>query len=53
MMETILPQSSHSRQARKAKLVDLGIVFLARGEWEWGMIAAITTIIRARGWQNA
>ena len=51
MIQPSIPHPSHPRQARKAQLVDLGLVFLTRSEW--GMIAVITTIIRARRWQNA
>jgi hypothetical protein len=51
MVQTNILHSSHPPQAQKAKLVDLGLACLARGEW--GMVLDITTIIRARGYQHA
>jgi hypothetical protein len=50
MVHTKIPHSSHPPQAQKAKLVDLGLVSLALGEW--AMVSAITTIIWARGWRH-
>ena len=35
---------------RKSRLVDLGAVFLARGEM--GIVAAITLILQNRGWRH-
>lgn len=51
MVQINILHSSHLPQAQKAKVVDLGLACLARGEW--AMVVAITTIIRARRWWNA
>jgi hypothetical protein len=50
MVHTNIPHSSHLQQAHKAKLVDLGLACLARGEW--GMVRTITKITSARGWHH-
>jgi hypothetical protein len=36
---------------QKAKLVNLGLYALSRGEWQ--MVAAITRLIKRRGWMHA
>ena len=54
--KTTQSAASRNRQVRtpsrrKTKLVDLGAVFLARGEMS--LVAAVTKVIEKRGWRHA
>jgi hypothetical protein len=47
-VEIIITSSARSVYLQKAKLVDLGLIALSRGEWR--MVAAITRLLQKRGW---
>jgi hypothetical protein len=50
MVASSIPYFCYGRH-EKARLVDLGLACLARGEWQ--MVAVITRLIERRGWRHA
>ena len=50
MVHSNIPHPRHTRQ-RKSALVDLGLAYLTRGDWQ--IVEAITRLIEKRGWRRA
>jgi hypothetical protein len=45
-----IPPSTHKATSMKSALVDVGLDALSRGDWM--VVAAVTTLIRNRGWTH-